>query len=259
MVSDGRMDEQTDEIHGGWGQWSPFGSCSSTCGNGLMRRDRQCDNPWPSSDGNFCFGDNINYDSCIGSDCPVGWLPWSAWSKCSGSCGDGIKTRQRTCQNVVTSLLLGNCTGQDQELVQCSQWNCSVLFRARGVADYTLSTKNQIIIFTEMLYNVGGGYNPATGKFTAPVTGIYLFTVHLCAAHSESIFYAIMAKGEQVANGHTYRVSGWVCVSGDAIVQLDVNHVVYVKTTYTQDELLQAGLNDDFDAKSNSFQGVLLK
>ncbi|XP_052778872.1 complement C1q tumor necrosis factor-related protein 7-like [Mya arenaria] len=135
----------------------------------------------------------------------------------------------------------------------------TVLFRARGVADYTLTTKNQIIIFTEMLYNVSGGYNPATGKFTAPFTGIYLFTVHLCAAHSGSIFYAIITNGEQVANGHTYRVSGWVCVSGDTIVQLGVNDVVYVKTTYTADVLLQSGLNDDFDAKSNSFQGFLLK
>ena len=29
-----------------------------------VRRDRNCDNPYPSRDGNHCFGDPLNYDVC---------------------------------------------------------------------------------------------------------------------------------------------------------------------------------------------------
>ncbi|WAR26991.1 CAPR2-like protein [Mya arenaria] len=110
-----------------------------------------------------------------------------------------------------------------------------ILFRAREVADYTLSTGNQIIIFTEMLENVGGGYNSATGKFTAPIAGTYLFTVSLCSLSGKSIFYNIMAKEDVVAYGHMYGISGYPCVTGNAIVQLDANDVVYVISTYTTD------------------------
>ncbi|XP_052812299.1 complement C1q tumor necrosis factor-related protein 3-like [Mya arenaria] len=134
----------------------------------------------------------------------------------------------------------------------------TILFRARKVADYTLSTENQIIIFSEMLSNVGGGYNSASGKFTAPVAGTYLFTVSLCPIRGKSIFFNIVTKEDVVANGHTYDVAGYLCVSGNAIVQLAANDVVYVKSTYTPDVLLQGGLKDDFDAKSNYFSGVLL-
>ncbi|XP_052810472.1 uncharacterized protein LOC128238518 [Mya arenaria] len=137
--------------------------------------------------------------------------------------------------------------------------NATVLFRAWEVVEYTLSNGNDIIIFNGMLYNVGGGYNSTTGKFTAPVTGIYLFIVNLCPPSSGSIFYAIVAKGDVVANGHTHSVSGYPCVSGDAIVQLHANDVVYVKSTYSGSKLLQRNtLKDEFDAKGNSFSGVLL-
>ncbi|XP_052806030.1 collagen alpha-2(VIII) chain-like [Mya arenaria] len=134
----------------------------------------------------------------------------------------------------------------------------TVLFRARNVADYTLSTTDQTVIFNEVLYNDGAGYNSATGTFTAPVKGTYLFTVNLCQANSKSIFYAIMIKEDVVANGHTYSVPGFLCVSGDAIVQLDANDVVYVKSMYTSDVLLESGLLNSFDPKANSFSGVLL-
>ncbi|WAQ93490.1 EMIL2-like protein [Mya arenaria] len=134
----------------------------------------------------------------------------------------------------------------------------TVLFRARNVADYTLSTTDQTIIFNEVLYNDGGGYNSATGTFTAPVKGTYLFTINLCPARNKSIFYAIMVKEEVVANGHTHVVSGFLCVSDDAIVQLDVNDVVYVNSMYTADVLLESGLLNSYPPKANSFSGVLL-
>ncbi|WAQ93806.1 hypothetical protein MAR_006277 [Mya arenaria] len=133
-----------------------------------------------------------------------------------------------------------------------------ILFRARQVADYTLSAANHIIIFSEMLINVGGGYNSASGTFTTPVAGSYLFTVSLCPKVGKSIFYKIVVKEDVVANGHSFGVSGYPCVYGNAIVQLDTNDVVYVKSSHYTDELLKNGLLDSYDGKSNCFSGVLL-
>ena len=59
----------TFAVHGGWGGWSTWGSCSSTCGIGLQRRDRACDSPWPSRDGNPCFGESLTYEICADFQC----------------------------------------------------------------------------------------------------------------------------------------------------------------------------------------------
>jgi len=60
-----------DLVHGDWGGWSTWGTCSSTCGIGLRRRDRACDSPWPSSDGNHCFGDSVDQDICMDFQCKL--------------------------------------------------------------------------------------------------------------------------------------------------------------------------------------------
>jgi len=56
-------------VHGGWGNWSPWGTCSSTCGMGLQHRQRACDSPYPSKGGNQCQGESIAYDICAAYQC----------------------------------------------------------------------------------------------------------------------------------------------------------------------------------------------
>ena len=56
-------------VHGGWGVWSSWGICSTSCGIGLQRRDRACDSPWPSKDGNHCFGESSAYEICADLQC----------------------------------------------------------------------------------------------------------------------------------------------------------------------------------------------
>ncbi|XP_076994271.1 A disintegrin and metalloproteinase with thrombospondin motifs 2 [Tamandua tetradactyla] len=55
---------------GNWGAWSPFGSCSRTCGTGVKFRTRQCDNPHPANGGRTCSGLAYDFQLCNSQGCP---------------------------------------------------------------------------------------------------------------------------------------------------------------------------------------------
>ena len=46
--------------------WS---ECSRTCGGGVRKSVRECDNPTPANGGLYCTGDRIRYESCHTNDC----------------------------------------------------------------------------------------------------------------------------------------------------------------------------------------------
>ena len=52
-------------------------------------------------------------------------------------------------------------------------------FIAKGLAAQTTYTANQVVVFNSAPYNVGSGYSTSTGKFTAPVAGLYSFTFQI--------------------------------------------------------------------------------
>ena len=49
---------------GNWGQWSNYSCCSTTCGQGLQVRSRECDDPEPGPDGQPCQGDFKQVQYC---------------------------------------------------------------------------------------------------------------------------------------------------------------------------------------------------
>jgi hypothetical protein len=52
----------------GWGLWTEWNACSSTCGLGKRQRNRLCDNPPPLPGGNTCDGDEEETEACS-TDC----------------------------------------------------------------------------------------------------------------------------------------------------------------------------------------------
>ncbi|KAF6212582.1 hypothetical protein GE061_013107 [Apolygus lucorum] len=68
-VSDVRMDcvptlPVLDYETGGWGEWSPWTQCTSTCSGGTRNRYRFCDSPPPRYGAKFCQGHALETETC---------------------------------------------------------------------------------------------------------------------------------------------------------------------------------------------------
>ncbi|MEE6524934.1 hypothetical protein FKM82_024686 [Ascaphus truei] len=51
-------------VHGAWSSWSPFSSCSRSCGGGVVIRKRQCNNPRSAFGGRNCEGSHLLAEMC---------------------------------------------------------------------------------------------------------------------------------------------------------------------------------------------------
>lgn len=59
-------------VNGNWGPWSPWGTCTLTCGGGVQTRKRLCNDPEPLHGGKECVGDAIDRQMCNKKACPIG-------------------------------------------------------------------------------------------------------------------------------------------------------------------------------------------
>lgn len=59
----------TQAIDGEWGIWSPWSECSVNCGVGYRFRERKCNNPAPSNGGQYCKGNNNEFELCNEDPC----------------------------------------------------------------------------------------------------------------------------------------------------------------------------------------------
>ncbi|XP_033927756.1 properdin [Melopsittacus undulatus] len=100
-------EEQCCPEPGGWTTWSPWGSCSVTCGAGTQGRSRACADPAPRCGGGCGAGGAEEKRECEGETptCPVdgSWGPWGPWGSCSVTCrgaGPGpARMRSRRCDS----------------------------------------------------------------------------------------------------------------------------------------------------------------
>ncbi|XP_011497655.1 PREDICTED: A disintegrin and metalloproteinase with thrombospondin motifs 9-like [Ceratosolen solmsi marchali] len=64
--------ENLEPVDGQWSEWGPYGECSRSCGGGIKKKYRECDNPAPKNGGNYCVGERVRYRSCGTRECPPG-------------------------------------------------------------------------------------------------------------------------------------------------------------------------------------------
>uniref|UniRef100_A0A8D0V8T8 Hemicentin-1 n=1 Tax=Sus scrofa TaxID=9823 RepID=A0A8D0V8T8_PIG len=116
------------QVHGGFSQWSAWRSCSVTCGKGIQKRSRLCNNPSPANGGKPCQGSDSEMRNCQPKLCPVdaNWSEWSPWEECTRTCGRGNRTRTRTCNNPSAQHGGRPCEGSAVGLIMCNVRPCPV-------------------------------------------------------------------------------------------------------------------------------------
>ncbi|XP_069008144.1 thrombospondin-1-like isoform X2 [Embiotoca jacksoni] len=113
---------------GGWSHWSPWSSCSVTCGEGVITQIRLCNSPTPQMGGRDCQGEGRQTKICKKSPCPVngGWGPWSPWDTCSATCGGGNQIRKRLCSDPAPKYGGKDCVGDAAVSQICNKEVCPV-------------------------------------------------------------------------------------------------------------------------------------
>ncbi|XP_048589634.1 uncharacterized protein LOC5511196 [Nematostella vectensis] len=119
-------------VDGGWGEWSEWTRCSTSCGPGKKTRDRKCNNP-EAAYGGKCVGDAQETDSCKLFPCPNAvdgnWGPWGPYSECTEKtiCLQGTRARKRKCDKPAPSEGGDDCPGLDSDEEVCPTKNCKPL------------------------------------------------------------------------------------------------------------------------------------
>lgn len=126
-------------------------------------------------------------------------------------------------------------------------------FTAYITSDVTTSA-SQPVIFDSVYLNIGSGYNPVSGLFTCPVSGIYAFSVSMLVVYQRQFIslqlVQVIGFNEEIsytrAHGDNY---DWNSGSLFAIIECEYENVVYVRAN------ARGVLVYDY----TSFSGYLLK
>lgn len=116
-----KCNEQPCPINCELGPWTNFSKCSVSCGQGVRTRERNITRD--AANGGVKCTRLVEVQDCSVScaqDCQVS--SWSAWSKCSESCGPGSQNRTRTILKL--SLFGGKACPALVEYQDCSLASC---------------------------------------------------------------------------------------------------------------------------------------
>ena len=124
-------------------------------------------------------------------------------------------------------------------------------FSAYWVSPTSLN-RGDVLVFSKTLFDTDGAYNNRTGKYTAAVTGIYLFTTHLCSSDGRYSVIKMFDDGTRIGliviNKNDYH-----CSSETVIARIQKGSKIWLQLTGSRTDLY----NLDSDGFCN-FAGHLI-
>ncbi|XP_052761713.1 uncharacterized protein LOC128204338 [Mya arenaria] len=129
-----------------------------------------------------------------------------------------------------------------------------VYFNAHSPQTSSLST-GEVIMYKTVQNNPSNGYSSTTGKFTAPVRGLYLFLMHTCTHSKYFALLKMMKEGSVLISTQNYDKDHYTCSSSQVFVQLDAGESVWVQCSSGGSN---RQLYEDHPYRWTSFGGALI-
>jgi hypothetical protein len=89
-------------------------------------------------------------------------------------------------------------------------------------------SENTDVKFDRVVTNVGDGYDMETGKFTAPVDGVYQFNIIISAQGRQKAAVMVLKNGEMVTTVWAESVPSWATSSNVAVLSLSKGDRVWL-------------------------------
>lgn len=150
-------------------EWSSWGKCSVSCGEGTRSRSRTVD--VEAKNGGTCDDALKAVEDCKETECPIHCEMgvWSDWSACGQPCGEHkLKTRSRDIK--VQAEHGGDACGPEEEKAQCEVDMCPRVEKVQVCGRVAHSQTNALIAGAEVKIKDAAGQSKAatsnaTGKF----------------------------------------------------------------------------------------------
>ena len=123
-----------------------------------------------------------------------------------------------------------------------------------GVTSPSDSWNSGTLVFPKVITNVGNGYNPSDGVFTAPRAGVYVFFVNVQSYDTKYIFVDIVLNGATKVRTMVNQGSQEYNDAGPnlAVLSLQTGDRVWVKHNSGQ------GFITHYDGPITTFSGFLI-
>lgn len=131
----------------------------------------------------------------------------------------------------------------------------NIMFSARNLKNHS-PTEDESMVFQTAIANIGLGYDVTTGIFTAPVQGVYLFTLQLCVRNRKYIHVEILNGDFPLLKMHFVDDydAAWDCMATSVPAFLTSGSRVWVKAGRSADNALWENAAETW----NMFSGILI-